>query len=104
MRRIRKKGSQAKANHERWLITYSDLITLLLIFFVIMYAMSKIDVAKFLFTIWAKRRSCNRKTRRRAARPAFRSSRCRRSRNSSCVRSCMKIRCSAISLRSFRIL
>ncbi len=48
MRRTRKKGSQGKANHERWLITYSDLITLLLIFFVIMYAMSKIDVAKFL--------------------------------------------------------
>ncbi|RIV24278.1 hypothetical protein D2Q93_07290 [Alicyclobacillaceae bacterium I2511] len=32
---------------DRWLITYSDLITLLLIFFVIMYAMSKVDVAKF---------------------------------------------------------
>ncbi len=48
MRRTRKKGSHGKVNHERWLITYSDLITLLLIFFVIMYAMSKIDVAKFL--------------------------------------------------------
>jgi chemotaxis protein MotB len=34
-------------NHERWLITYADLITLLLIFFVIMYAMSKIDVEKY---------------------------------------------------------
>jgi chemotaxis protein MotB len=34
-------------NHERWLITYADLITLLLIFFVIMYSMSKIDVAKY---------------------------------------------------------
>lgn len=46
-----RKGRRHKAghpNHERWLITYSDLITLLLIFFVIMYAMSKIDVAKFL--------------------------------------------------------
>jgi chemotaxis protein MotB len=30
------------------LITYSDLITLLMIFFVILYAMSKIDVYKFL--------------------------------------------------------
>jgi chemotaxis protein MotB len=34
-------------NHERWLITYADLITLLLIFFIIMYAMSKIDIAKY---------------------------------------------------------
>lgn len=46
MRRHRK--TAGKENHERWLITYSDLITLLLIFFVILYAMSKIDVAKFL--------------------------------------------------------
>ena len=30
------------------MITYSDLITLLLIFFIIMYAMSKVDIAKFL--------------------------------------------------------
>nr|WP_275984081.1 flagellar motor protein MotB [Paenibacillus hamazuiensis] len=37
----------AHENHERWLITYADLITLLLIFFVIMYAMSKIDVDKY---------------------------------------------------------
>jgi chemotaxis protein MotB len=34
-------------NHERWLITYADLITLLLIFFVIMYAMSKVDTKKY---------------------------------------------------------
>lgn len=34
-------------NHERWLITYADLITLLLVFFIIMYAMSKIDTEKY---------------------------------------------------------
>lgn len=34
-------------NHERWLITYADLITLLMIFFVVLYAMSKVDAAKF---------------------------------------------------------
>ncbi|KYP80165.1 flagellar motor protein MotB [Ferroacidibacillus organovorans] len=44
----RRKKSVVKENSERWLITYSDLITLLLIFFVIMYAMSKVDVAKFM--------------------------------------------------------
>ena len=46
MRRRRK--PKEKANHERWLITYSDLITLLMIFFVVMYAMSKIDQVKFM--------------------------------------------------------
>lgn len=43
----RNKKRAAHDNHERWLITYSDLITLLLIFFVIMYAMSKVDMAKY---------------------------------------------------------
>jgi chemotaxis protein MotB len=41
------KGNAEHENHERWLITYADLITLLLIFFVIMYSMSKIDIAKY---------------------------------------------------------
>lgn len=31
----------------RWLLTYADLITLLLILFVVLYSMSKIDAAKF---------------------------------------------------------
>lgn len=35
------------ANHERWLLTYADLITLLLGLFVILYAMSKIDAARY---------------------------------------------------------
>jgi chemotaxis protein MotB len=34
-------------NHERWLLTYADLITLLLGLFVILYAMSKVDAAKY---------------------------------------------------------
>lgn len=36
-----------KENSERWLLTYSDLITLLMIFFVVMYSMSKVDADKF---------------------------------------------------------
>ncbi|WP_159885476.1 flagellar motor protein MotB [Paenibacillus puerhi] len=46
-RRTKRKRGQAPENHERWLITYSDLITLLLIFFIIMYAMSQIDAQKY---------------------------------------------------------
>jgi chemotaxis protein MotB len=34
-------------NSDRWLLTYSDLITLLLGLFVILYAMSKIDAGKY---------------------------------------------------------
>lgn len=35
------------ANHERWLLSYADFITLLMIFFIIMYAISNIDKAKY---------------------------------------------------------
>lgn len=47
MRRSNRKKGAAPENHERWLITYSDLITLLLIFFIVMYSMSKVDMAKY---------------------------------------------------------
>lgn len=36
-----------KENGERWLLTYADLITLLLAFFVIMFAMSNLDKEKY---------------------------------------------------------
>lgn len=38
---------EKEANNERWLLTYSDLITLLMIFFVIMYASSNLDASKY---------------------------------------------------------
>lgn len=38
---------QRKGNHERWLITYADMITLLMIFFIVMYTLSQVDVEKF---------------------------------------------------------
>jgi len=44
----RKREHEAeKENGERWLLTYSDLITLLMIFFVVLYSMSKVDAEKF---------------------------------------------------------
>lgn len=45
MRRSRHKGE--KDSSERWLLTYADLITLLMIFFVIMFAMSQVNEVKF---------------------------------------------------------
>lgn len=47
MPRRSRKRKQPPENHERWLITYADLITLLMIFFVVLYAMSRIDVKKY---------------------------------------------------------
>lgn len=44
---MKKKQKVEKENGERWLLTYSDLITLLMIFFVMMYAMSNIDTKKY---------------------------------------------------------
>ena len=40
-------AAETRINHDRWLITYADLITLLLIFFVVLYAMSQVDVRKY---------------------------------------------------------
>lgn len=41
-----KKKGHGRVNHERYLVTYSDLITLLLAFFIILYAMSSPDESK----------------------------------------------------------
>lgn len=42
-----KRKEKGHNNNERWLLTYVDLITLLMIFFVVMYAMSNVDAAKY---------------------------------------------------------
>lgn len=44
---MKPRNKPKKENNERWLLTYSDLITLLMIFFVVMYSMSNIDKAKY---------------------------------------------------------
>lgn len=43
----KKKAPENKTSMERWLLTYSDLITLLMVFFVIMYALSSVNEKKF---------------------------------------------------------
>lgn len=44
---MKRKKKPKKENGERWLLTYSDLITLLMIFFVVLYASSNISAKKF---------------------------------------------------------
>jgi len=44
MSRRRKRPSHA--NHERWLVSYADFITLLFAFFVVLYASSQVDHRK----------------------------------------------------------
>ena len=43
----RKHKHEEHANHEAWAIPYGDLITLLLAFFVVMYAISSVNAGKF---------------------------------------------------------
>jgi len=43
----KKKKHEEHENAERWLLTYSDMITLLMAFFIMMYGMSLLDMAKF---------------------------------------------------------
>ena len=42
----RRKKHAAHANHERWLVSYADFITLLFAFFVVLYASSQVDQKK----------------------------------------------------------
>lgn len=42
----RKKKHPEHVNHERWLISYADFITLLFAFFVVMFAVSQVDTKK----------------------------------------------------------
>jgi len=43
----RKKDYEDNENLDRWLLTYADLITLLLAFFIVMYSISQVDSKKF---------------------------------------------------------
>jgi chemotaxis protein MotB len=43
----RKRYDEESDNHERWLVSYADFITLLFAFFVVMYALSSINESKY---------------------------------------------------------
>ncbi len=46
-RRRRRREGDEHENHERWLVSYADFITLLFAFFVVMYALSSINEGKY---------------------------------------------------------
>ena len=43
----RKKKPEDHVNHERWLVSYADFITLLFAFFVVMYSVSSVNEGKY---------------------------------------------------------
>src|SRR5699024_5470237 len=45
MRRRRKRKEEKGA--AKWLVTYSDMVTLVLVFFILLFSMSQIDLVKF---------------------------------------------------------
>lgn len=47
MSKHRKEHHEEEENAERWLLTYSDLITLLLALFIILYSIAQVDAQKF---------------------------------------------------------
>ncbi|MGY1741576.1 MULTISPECIES: flagellar motor protein MotB [unclassified Blastococcus] len=46
-RRGKKHEEEEHENHERWLVSYADMMTLLLVLFVVLFAMSQVDKEKF---------------------------------------------------------
>lgn len=47
MRKPRRKPEEEHENHERWLVSYADFITLLFAFFVVMYSISQVNEGKY---------------------------------------------------------
>ena len=47
MKRKHAAHEEEHENHERWLVTYADMITLLMVLFIVLFAMSSVDQRKF---------------------------------------------------------
>ena len=56
---MRKKRPPEHANHERWLVSYADFVTLLFAFFTTMYAISTVDTQKYGRMVLSMRASFN---------------------------------------------
>lgn len=48
-----RKKNECKVNKDAWLTTYSDMITLILVFFILLYSMSSIDKEKYQMLVQA---------------------------------------------------
>jgi chemotaxis protein MotB len=46
-RRGKKHEEEEHENHQRWMVSYADMMTLLLVLFILLYAMSQVDKQKF---------------------------------------------------------
>src|SRR3954449_3306555 len=46
-RRKKHEEHEEHVNHERWLITYADMITLLMVLFIVLFAIGQTDLKKF---------------------------------------------------------
>jgi chemotaxis protein MotB len=46
-RRKREEDPEPHENHERWLVSYADMITVLMALFIVLFAMSSVDQTKF---------------------------------------------------------
>jgi chemotaxis protein MotB len=46
-RRKKHEEHEEHVNHERWLVTYADMITLLMVLFIVLYSMGQTDLAKY---------------------------------------------------------
>src|SRR3954471_8800034 len=46
-RKAKKHEEEEHENHERWLVSYADMVTLLMCLFIVLFAMSQIDKQKF---------------------------------------------------------
>jgi chemotaxis protein MotB len=47
MTRKRRRGQEERENHDRWLVSYADFITLLFAFFVVMYSISSVNEGRY---------------------------------------------------------
>lgn len=46
-RRTKRQLEEEHENHERWMVTYADMVTLLMVLFIVMFAMGQVDEDRF---------------------------------------------------------